>query len=331
MRISQETILAVEGAVQIEEVLNDFLSLEKKGKKYLCPFHQEQHPSFSITSDGKFYKCFSCSAKGSATSYLMEHQGMSYQDAMRYLAEKYQIPWQLSKQDEADMAREREREALYILHNQVNNYYISNLGTESSPSEAYAYLKERDLHDPALLSTFGIGYSLPQWHALYEFATIQGYEKDLLEQAGLVLTKEDKTGTSRTYDRFRGRLMFPIHNFMGKIDGFAGRHLGVSESNTPKYLNSPETLIYQKSYALYGIYQGKQAIKSQDMCYLVEGYTDVLSLHQASIKNVVATSGTALTQPQIKLIQRFTRNVTLLFDGDSAGEQAALRGIDLEL
>lgn len=327
MRIPQETILAIEEAIQVEEVLGDFHSLQKKGKKYLCPFHQDKHPSFSITSDGKFYKCFSCQAKGSAVSYLMEQQGMRYPQAMQYLAEKYRIPWQVDEESEEKIAHEKEKESLYILLAKVKAYYVGNLH-KGVLQPAYDYLQKRDLADPDLLSKFGIGYSFPEWRALYDFATAQGYDDELLKQAGLILKKE---GEERAYDRFRGRLIFPIYNVIGKVIGFGGRDLAGAAKHTPKYINSPETPVYQKSLILYGLYQAKQAIKAKDNCYLVEGYTDVLALHQAGIEHVVASGGTALTQEQVALLTRFTRHITLLFDGDAAGQEAALRGIDLLL
>lgn len=328
MHISQDTIVAIQEAVQVEEVLHEFLSLQKKGKKYLCPFHQDKHPSFSITSDGKFYKCFSCGAQGGAISFLMDHQGMRYPEAMEYLAKKYGISWHVSEDSVEEAAQQKHKEALYILLEKAKEYYRSHL-QKNDTQQAYRYLKERDLADKTLLEKFGLGYSLPEWRGIYDFATAQGYDAALLQEAGLILAKASDNTTY--YDRFRGRLMFPIYNVSGKVIGFAGRHLEGAATNSPKYINSPETPVYQKSFVLYGLYQGKKEIKKQQNCYLVEGYTDVLALHQAGIENTVASGGTALTEEQITLLKRFTPHITLLFDGDAAGQQAAMRGIDLLL
>ncbi len=327
MHIPKDTVLAIQEAARVEEVLSDFLSLQKKGKKYLCPFHQDSHPSFSITSDGQFYKCFSCQAKGNSVSYLMEQQGMTYPEAMHYLAKKYGIAWEPTQATAEEVAREKEQQALYILLETVQTYYMELL--RSNPSlPAYRYLEERELASPELLDRFGLGYSLDEWRALYDFGQGKGYEEETLLKAGLILKKDSD---SKPYDRFRGRLMFPIHNTSGRVIGFGARHLQAGQVGAPKYINSPETPTYQKSLVLYGLFQAKQAIKREGNCYLVEGYTDVLGMHQAGISNVVASGGTALTIEQIKLLKRFSHHITLLFDGDSAGQQAAMRGIDLLL
>ena len=327
MHIPKDTVLAIQEAAQVEEILSDFLSLQKKGKKYLCPFHQDSHPSFSITSDGQFYKCFSCQAKGNSISYLMEQQGMSYPEAMHYLAKKYGIAWEPTQATAEEAQREKEQQALYILLETVTTYYTELL--RSNPSlPAYRYLEGRELASAELLDKFGLGYSLDEWRALSDFAKGKGYDQESLLKAGLILKKDSE---STPYDRFRGRLMFPIHNTSGRVIGFGARHLQTGQVGAPKYINSPETPTYQKSLVLYGLFQAKQAIKKEGNCYLVEGYTDVLGMHQAGIGNVVASGGTALTIEQIKLLKRFSHHITLLFDGDSAGQQAAMRGIDLLL
>ena len=323
MHIPQETILAIQEATQVEEVLSEFLSLQKKGKKYLCPFHPEKSPSFSISPDGKFFKCFGCDAKGNAISFLMEQQGMSYLHSMQYLAKKYGIAWEYKEANEEELEAKKKNEALYILLEQVKDYYIGNL----SSSPAYAHLKKRHLIDTTVLQKFSIGYSLPEWHALHDFFLSQGYNEEILLEGGLLATKRRKGEEEKRYDLFRDRLMFTLHSTSGRVIGFAGRSLE-DKATTPKYINSPETPIYQKGKVLYGLYQGKKGIKAENNCYLVEGYTDVLALHMIGINNVVASGGTSLTASQVALIKRFTSHITLLFDGDHAGQQAALRSTD---
>lgn len=254
---------------------------------------------------------------------------MSYPQAMQYLAEKYGIAWHVEDENPEKIAKKKAKEGLYILLEKATDYYKKNLMGASNPT-AMAYLQARDLADPDLLDTFGLGYSFPEWRAFHHFAINEGYDNALLQEAGLLLVKE-REGEQVVYDRFRGRLMFPLYNVIGKVIGFGARALNKNDPNTPKYINSPETPIYHKSHFLYGLYQAKQTIKKEKNCYLVEGYTDVLAMHQAGIKNVVATGGTALTPAQIALLNRFTHDVTLLFDGDVAGQEAALRGIDLLL
>ena len=326
MRIAQDIILAIEESVNVVEVLGDFLSLERKGKKYLCPFHEDKKPSFSITADGKFYKCFSCDAKGNAVGYLMEYQGMSYREAIAYLASRYGIAYQMEQGNSRDSVEDKIREALYILLERVSVYYREQL---TSKGIVMDYLRERGLGDRALIKKFGLGYSQVAWRALYEEAKGWGYDDTMLEKAGLILSKAGEGGVRR-YDRFRDRLIFSLYDSMGRVIGFAGRRMG-SEEVGPKYINSPETPVYQKGHILYGLSQGKQAIRRMENCYIVEGYTDVLAMHVAGIENVVGSSGTALTKEQVSLIRRYTSKVTLLFDGDVAGQQATLRGIDLLL
>ena len=326
MRIPQETIEAIEAAVQVEEVLGAHVTLRRRGKKYFCPFHDDKHPSFSITADGKFYTCFSCGEKGSAVSFLMTKQGMSYPEAMRALAERYHIPWALDQDGDGEVSQEHQaREAMHLLLAEVKGYFEERLrGPEGEAG--MAYLAGRSLDDSKVLAAFGLGYSLPAWRALYDHARMQGYDEASLEAAGLVIVKADQE-RRKAYDRFRGRLIFPLIHLGGKVVGFAGRKLD-SDPKSPKYINSPETLVYRKRHFLYGLYQARQAIKQHGHCYIVEGYTDVLAMHCAGLPHVVASGGTALTEQQIGLLHRYSRQVIMLFDGDQAGTKAVLRGID---
>jgi len=256
----------------------------------------------------------------------MEHEKMSYAESLRYLAKKYGVEIREDRQSDEQSAALSEREGLYILMNFAKDYYRKQLTTnEEGISIGLSYFRERGFHDRTI-EKFELGYALEGWENFSAEAIDTGYNKELLEKTGLVVKKDDGS----TYDRFRGRVIFPVHNISGKVIAFGARMLG-KEKNQPKYINSPETEIYHKSDVLYGLYQGKNAIRQLDECYLVEGYTDVISLHQADVQNVVASSGTALTENQIKLIRRFTENVTVLFDGDAAGIKAALRGIDMIL
>jgi len=324
--ITQETIQAVQNSAQIEEVVADFLSLKKKGQNLwaCCPFHQEKTPSFSVSPTKGFYKCFGCGAAGDAITFIREIEGISFVEAVKYLANKYGIPIQEADPHE-QQAQRYKKDSLYILLNLAKEYYINILRQhDEGQTIGLSYLKERSFSEP-FIKQFELGYSLDAWDAFYQFAKNKGYEEVLLEKAGLVIQKEHKT-----YDRFRGRIIFPIHNVSGKVIAMGARLLKTN-SQQPKYINSPETDIYRKSETLYGIFQAKHQIKQKDNCYLVEGYTDVISLHMAGITNVVASSGTSLTEEQVQLISRFTQHITIVFDGDPAGIKAALRGIDMVL
>lgn len=309
-------------------MVSDFVSLKKSGQNYkaLSPFSNEKTPSFFVVPSKGIFKDFSSGKGGDAFSFVMEHEGLTYVEAIRYLAKKYGVEIKEDKASEDFKAEQSEREGLYILMNFAKEYYKELLlNHEEGRSVGLSYFRERGFNDRTL-QKFELGYALNAWESFTGEAIRKGYNKELLEKTGLIVKKDD--GSS--YDRFRGRVIFPVHNISGKVIAFGARMLG-KEKNQPKYINSPETDIYHKSNVLYGLYQAKNAIRNHDNCFLVEGYTDVISLHQADVENVVASSGTALTEDQIKLIRRFTENVTVLFDGDAAGIKAALRGIDLIL
>ena len=326
--ISRDTIEEIRNRIDIIDVISDFVTLKKSGQNYkaLSPFANEKTPSFFVVPSKGIFKDFSSGKGGDAFTFVMEHEKLSYTDAIRYLAKKYGVEIAEDKVSDEQRAEQSEREGLYILMNFAKDYYKNLLmNTEEGRGVGLSYFRERGFNDRTL-EKFELGYALDGWENFSKEAIAKGYNKDLLDKAGLVVKKDD--GSS--YDRFRGRVIFPIHNMSGKVNAFGARMLG-KDKNQPKYINSPETDIYHKSDVLYGLYQAKNAIRQHDTCYLVEGYTDVISLHQADVENVVSSSGTALTEGQIKLIRRFTENVTVLFDGDAAGIKAALRGIDLIL
>jgi DNA primase len=326
--ISRETIDEVKNRVDIVDVISDFVSLKKSGQNYkaLSPFANEKTPSFFVVPSKGIFKDFSSGKGGDAFTFVMEHEKLSYAEAIRYLAKKYGVEIKEDKLSDESREQQTEREGLYILMNFAKEYYKKTLlESEEGRSIGLSYFRERGFNDRTI-EKFELGYALEGWENFSKEAISKGYNKDLLEKTGLVVKKED--GSS--YDRFRGRVIFPVHNISGKVIAFGARMMG-KDKNQPKYINSPETEIYHKSDVLYGLYQGKNAIRNAENCYLVEGYTDVISMHQSGVENVVASSGTALTEGQIKLIHRFTENVTVLFDGDSAGIKAALRGIDMFL
>jgi len=326
--ISRDTIEEIRNRLDIVDVISDFVSLKKSGLNYkaLSPFSNEKTASFFVVPAKGIFKDFSSGKGGDAITFVMEHEKMSYSEALRYLAKKYGVEIKEDRQSDESKAAISEREGLYILMNFAKDYYRQQLtGNEEGISVGLSYFRERGFNDRTL-EKFELGYALNGWENFSNEALAKGYNKELLEKTGLIVKKEDGS----TYDRFRGRVIFPVHNISGKVIAFGARMLG-KDKNQPKYINSPETDIYHKSDVLYGLYQGKNVIRQQEVCYLVEGYTDVISLHQADVQNVVASSGTALTENQIKLIRRFTENITVLFDGDAAGIKAALRGIDMIL
>lgn len=330
--ISRDTIEEIRNRLDIVDVISDFVSLKKAGQNYkaLSPFSNEKTASFFVVPAKGIFKDFSSGKGGDAITFVMEHEKMSYAESLRYLAKKYGVEIKEDRQSDESKAALSEREGLYILMNFAKDYYHSQLLTsEEGMSIGLSYFRERGFNDRTL-GKFELGYALNGWENFSEEALAKGYNKELLEKTGLVVKKEEGNEKGRTYDRFRGRVIFPVHNISGKVIAFGARMLG-KEKNQPKYINSPETEIYHKSDVLYGLYQAKNAIRQHDVCYLVEGYTDVISLHQADVENVVSSSGTALTESQIKLIRRFTENITVLFDGDAAGIKAALRGIDMIL
>ncbi len=326
--ISRDTIEEIRNRIDIIDVISDFLTLKKSGSNYkaLSPFGNEKTPSFFVVPAKGIFKDFSSGKGGDAITFVMEHEKMSYAEALRYLAKKYGVEIKEDRQTEEGKAEQSEREGLYILMNFAKEFYRKQLtGSEEGISIGLSYFRERGFNDRTI-EKFELGYALEGWENFTKEAISKGYNKELLEKTGLVVKKDDGS----TYDRFRGRVIFPVHNISGKVIAFGARMLG-KDKNQPKYINSPETDIYHKSDVLYGLYQAKNAIRQHDVCYLVEGYTDVISLHQADVANVVASSGTALTESQIRTIRRFTENITVLFDGDTAGIKAALRGIDMIL
>ncbi len=326
--ISRETIDEVKNRVDIVDVISDFISLKKSGLNYkaLSPFNNEKTASFFVVPGKGIFKDFSSGKGGDAITFVMEHEGMSYMEAIRFLAKKYGVEIKEDAQSAEAREQQSEREGLYILMNFAKDYYKENLfNTDEGKGIGLSYFHERGFNDRTI-QKFELGYALEGWSHLMDEAIKKNYNKELLEKTGLVVKNEE----GRIYDRFRGRVIFPVHNMSGKVIAFGARMMG-KQPNQPKYINSPETEIYHKSNVLYGLFQGKNTIRQKDTCYLVEGYTDVLSMHQADVENVVASSGTALTEEQIKLIRRFTENITVLFDGDSAGIKAALRGIDMIL
>ncbi|TRX61703.1 DNA primase [Fulvivirga sp. M361] len=325
--ISQHTIQLVKDRMDIEEVVSDYVSLKRKGQNLwaCCPFHDEKTPSFSVAPHKGIYKCFGCGKAGDSISFIEEHDGLNYLEAIRHLAGKYGIEIEETEQSDEQIEAQNEKDSLLIVLGFAKDHY-RNLLTQSVEGKSIggSYFRERGFTEQ-IIEKFELGYSLDQWDGFTKEALSKAYSEDLLEKAGLLVKKEN----GRQYDRFRGRVIFPIHNVSGKVVAFGARTL--KKEDKPKYLNSPESDVYHKSKVLYGLFQAKQAIRQHDNCYLVEGYTDVISLHQSDIENVVASSGTSLTTDQIKLISRFSNNITVLFDGDAAGLRASLRGIDMIL
>jgi len=326
--IKKETIEKVLDAARIEEVVGDFVDLKKRGTSLIgnCPFHNEKTPSFHVSVAKGIYKCFGCGAGGDALKFVMELEKYSYPEAIRYLADKYSISVEEVERSPAQLAAQDKRESLYVLSTWAGRYFKEQLwDTESGQSIALSYFKERGYRED-IIQKFDLGYSPDQWTALVDVAIETGFHKDYLKEIGLAIERDDAS----LYDRFRSRVIFPIHNLTGRVIGFGGRTLK-TEKTVPKYVNSPESDIYHKSDVLYGLHFAKKAIKDNDICYLVEGYADVLSMHQAGVENVVSSSGTSLTSGQIRLISRFTNNVVILYDGDAAGIKASLRGTDMLL
>ncbi len=326
--IYQDTINKIMDTARIEEVVGDFVSLKKRGTSLIgnCPFHNEKTPSFNVSVTKGIYKCFGCGKGGDSVRFIMEHEKYSYPEALKYLAQKYNIEVEEKEESPQNIEANNARESLYVVSLYAANYFSNELWTgEDGRAIGLSYFKERGFRED-IIKKFELGYSPDQWDALILSAKAAGHKEEYLESTGLSV-RNDK---GRVYDRFRGRVMFPIHNFTGRVIGFGGRTLK-TDKNVPKYVNSPESDIYHKSNVLYGLFQAKKAIREADNCYLVEGYADVLSVHQAGVENVVASSGTSLTIEQIRLIGRFTQNVTILYDGDAAGIKASLRGLDMIL
>jgi len=325
--IKKDTIDKIFEVSRVEEVIGEFVSLKKSGSNYkgLSPFTNEKTPSFMVSPVKQIWKDFSSGKGGNIVAFLMEHEHFSYPDALRFLAKKYNIIIQETQESEEEKEKANEKESLFLISQYAMNFFKENLfKQEEGVSIGLSYLKERGFSN-VIIEKFVIGYSLDLKNSFYKSAIKSGYLKENIEKSGLVINN-----TKDTIDRFRGRMIFPIRSIAGRVQGFGGRILS-NISKTAKYINSPESLIYIKSKVLYGIYEGKKAIASKDLCYLVEGYTDVIQMHQSGIENVVSSSGTALSIEQILIIKRLTKNVTLLFDSDEAGLRAALRGVDLFL
>lgn len=327
--ISKKTIDEVLYVAQVDEVIEDFMTLKRKGANYegLCPFHDEKTPSFKVNPVKGIFKCFGCGKAGGAVQFVMEHEGMSFVDAIKYLCNKYgiEVIEDRSRTSEEYDEKTKKREALQAAMAFAGDFYERNLRSDEGKTVALSYLKERGF-TAATIAHFGLGFAPDGFDRFLKEATQQAFNTEVLKEAGLI--KQSEKG--HTFDFFRNRVMFPFYNVAGKIVAFGGRVIGKVEQG-PKYLNSPETDLYIKSKTLYGLFQAKQAIKKEDECILVEGYTDVISLYQSGIMNVVASSGTSLTPQQAALIARFSQNVTLLYDGDAAGLKASLRGINILL
>ncbi|MFN3772443.1 DNA primase [Cloacibacterium normanense] len=329
--ISQKTIDKIFSTIRVEEIIGEYVQLKRAGTNFkgLSPFHEEKTPSFVVSPSKQIWKDFSSGKGGTAITFLMEIEGFTYPEALRHAAKKYGIE---IEEDQVEYSEEQkkaqsEREILYKIHEVANTFFQENLWeTQEGKTIALSYFKERELHDD-IIKKFQLGYSPEKKNAFTEYALAKGYEKEILEKSGISIFPENSPSG---IDRFRERVIFPIHSFSGRVLGFGARILK-SNVKTAKYLNSPETEIYHKSNVLYGLNQSKQAISRENLCLLVEGYMDVISLHQSGIENVVASSGTALTTEQIKLIKRLTENVTILFDGDAAGIKASFRSIDMLL
>ena len=324
--ISKNTIQKVFETALVEEVIGDFVQLKKSGSNFkgLSPFSEERTPSFMVSPAKQIWKDFSSGKGGTVITFLMEHEQFTYPEAIKYIANKYNIEVEETQKTAEQISEDNEKESLFLISDYAKNHFKKNLFLAEGKTIALSYLKERGFKD-STIEKFEIGYSVKKIDDFSSNANKAGYKINYLEKTGLTIVKE-----SNNIDRFRGRIIFPIRSMSGRVLGFGGRILGASK-NIAKYINSPESLIYQKSKVLYGIFESKQSIVKEDNCYLVEGYTDVIKMHQSGITNVVASSGTALTESQIRLINRLTKNITVVFDGDEAGSRATLRGIDLIL
>jgi DNA primase len=322
--ILQSTIDEILNLAQIEDVVGEYVTLKKRGVRYvgLCPFHNEKTPSFTVTPAKEIYKCFGCGRAGNVITFLMEHENMSYPESLLFLADKYQIEVKETKTTVEDELVKDAKESLYVLNDFAEKYFQDKLqNTEDGQHIGLAYFTERGFSKKTV-EKFKLGFAPNINDSFYQYATENGYKPEILTENGLIKKSNDKY-----FDFFRDRVIFPIHNLSGKVIAFAARTLR-QDKKIPKYVNSPESIIYNKSKVLYGMFFARQAIRKERECFVVEGYTDVISLHQGGIENVVASSGTSLTEQQVYLIKRFTENVTMLFDGDEAGLNAALRGVE---
>jgi len=326
--ISPLTIQSIIDACRVEEVVGDFVSLKKRGVNYigLCPFHNEKTPSFTVSPTKGIYKCFGCGKAGNSVNFIMDHEHYNYPEALRYLAQKYNIEIEEKELTPNELKQLNEREALLHITDFAQKFFTDNLfNSEEGKAIGLSYFKERGFYTD-IIRKFQLGYSVEKFNDFSDAAIKAGYNSEYLVKSGISIKNDEGV----IYDRFRARVIFPIHNLSGKVIGFTARILS-SDKSKAKYVNSPESEIYNKSKTLYGIFFAKNSIVANDMCYLVEGNTDVISLYQAGVENVVASSGTSLTADQIKLIKRFTRNITILYDGDAAGIKASLRGVDMIL
>ena len=332
--INKETIQRIMDASRIEEVIGEFVSLKKRGANHIgcCPFHNEKTPSFYVSPSKGIYKCFGCGKSGNVVGFLMEHEHYTYPEALRWLADKYNIDVEEEQLTEEQKERQNERDALFHVSEFAQKYFADLLfNDEMGRAVGLGYFHQRGMSDD-IIKTFGLGYCLEEWDNFTQYARRNGYSDSVLEKTGLTIFKEqegtDGSHKVKCYDRFRGRVMFPIYSISGRVVGFSGRILS-KEKQAAKYVNSPDSDIYDKSHTLYGLYQARNAISRADKCYLVEGNVDVVSMHQSGVCNTVASCGTSLTVEQIRLIKRYTPKVTVLYDGDSAGIKAALRAVDL--
>ncbi len=327
-RIDRETVQKILDTADIVDVVSDFVTLKRRGANYigLCPFHNERTPSFSVSKSKGICKCFSCGKGGSPVNFIMEHEKMSFNEALRYLARKYNIEIKERELSDSEREEESDRENMFNVNEFALSHFENNLSnTDEGRDIGYSYFRERGISDTAI-KRFRLGYSIERGNELLRQARERGYNEKYLIDTGLVVRRDDGT----LYDRFKGRVIYPVHTISGKVVAFGGRTLR-NDKKMAKYINSPESVIYSKSRELYGLYQAKKSISEKDKCILVEGYMDVISMSQSGIENVVASSGTSLTQGQIRLIHRFTSNVTLIYDSDPAGIKASLRGIDMLL
>ena len=328
LMIDQATIDKIMDAANIVDVVSEFVSLRKAGVNYkgLCPFHNEKTPSFVVSPAKGYCHCFSCGKGGNPVGFIMEHEQMTYPEALRWLAKKYHIEIQERELSDEEKREASERESMFIVNDWALKYFQDNLmNTRDGQAIGMQYFRSRGFRDDTIYK-FQLGYALPERDALARAALAKGFKEQFLIETGLCYRKEN----GQLQDRYAGRVIFPVHTITGRVVAFGGRIL-TNDKNVAKYVNSPESQIYHKSNELYGIYQAKQAITRNDRCYLVEGYIDVTSMHQSGVENVVASSGTSLTTGQIRLIRRFTKNITVLYDGDSAGIHASIRGIDMLL
>ena len=327
MAIPRETVDQILQAARIEEVVGEFVTLKKRGSNMWgnCPFHNEKTPSFSVNPARNIFVCFGCGKKGNSATFLMEHEHLTYWEALRYLAKKYNIKYEERELSPEEIMQQQTREKMFNINEFADKYFVNTLwNTEEGQTIGLNYFHGRGYFNP-IIEKFHLGYCPAKWDAFTTYAKQNGYSEEILEQIGLSIR-----GQNGLFDRYNGRVMFPIHSLTGRVIGFGGRIM-VDDKKSPKYQNSPESEIYNKKQTLYGIYFAKNAIAKQDECILVEGYFDVLRMHQIGIENVVASSGTSLTMEQIRLVKRYTKNITMLYDGDAAGIHAALRGTDMIL